>query len=228
MGQLERYGLYVLCLVIFLILGVAIWGGDPQAAVNSGSLSAELEELSSPNVRGAESDAQQEEATGESLTLSQMLDLNKATGPAAVTGPPGEEVQTEKEEVAPPKPQPEPTSAPEVRYYVVKNGDILSEIAQRELGTSTRWREIQALNPDVKERNLKLGTKLRLPARGSRPSAGTQGWFLYTVKKHDNYSKISLNLYGTQAFASAIVALNEGVDPLKLREGQEIRVPLRK
>ena len=32
MGQLERYGLYVLCLVIFLILGVAIWGGDPVAA----------------------------------------------------------------------------------------------------------------------------------------------------------------------------------------------------
>ncbi len=26
MGQLERYGLYVLCLVIFLILGIAIWG----------------------------------------------------------------------------------------------------------------------------------------------------------------------------------------------------------
>ena len=30
MGQLERYGLYVLCLVIFLILGVAVWG-EPSA-----------------------------------------------------------------------------------------------------------------------------------------------------------------------------------------------------
>ena len=29
MGQLERYGLYVLVVVIFLILGVAIWGEDP-------------------------------------------------------------------------------------------------------------------------------------------------------------------------------------------------------
>ena len=27
MGQLEKYGLYVLCLVIFLILGVTLWGG---------------------------------------------------------------------------------------------------------------------------------------------------------------------------------------------------------
>ena len=26
MGQLEKYGLYVMCLVIFLILGVTLWG----------------------------------------------------------------------------------------------------------------------------------------------------------------------------------------------------------
>ena len=25
MGQLEKYGLYVMCLVIFLILGVSLW-----------------------------------------------------------------------------------------------------------------------------------------------------------------------------------------------------------
>lgn len=32
MGQLEKYGLYVLCLVIFLILGVTIWG-EPASAL---------------------------------------------------------------------------------------------------------------------------------------------------------------------------------------------------
>ena len=31
MGQLERYGIYVLSLIIFLILGIAIWGDDPGA-----------------------------------------------------------------------------------------------------------------------------------------------------------------------------------------------------
>ena len=37
MGQLEKYGLYVLCLVIFLILGVTIWGGGdlPPPGKNS-------------------------------------------------------------------------------------------------------------------------------------------------------------------------------------------------
>ena len=33
MGQLEKYGLYVLCLVIFLILGVAMWGDPPSDVI---------------------------------------------------------------------------------------------------------------------------------------------------------------------------------------------------
>ena len=31
MGQLEKYGLYVMCLVIFLILGVTLWGEPANA-----------------------------------------------------------------------------------------------------------------------------------------------------------------------------------------------------
>ena len=37
MGQLERYGLYVLCLVIFLILGVAMWGDGNTVAAKVGA-----------------------------------------------------------------------------------------------------------------------------------------------------------------------------------------------
>ena len=42
MGQLERYGLYVLCLVIFLILGIAIWGDNAGAVVVEGTTSQSL------------------------------------------------------------------------------------------------------------------------------------------------------------------------------------------
>ncbi len=42
MGQLERYGLYVLCLVIFLILGIAIWGDNSGAVVPQGTESQSL------------------------------------------------------------------------------------------------------------------------------------------------------------------------------------------
>lgn len=37
MGQLEKYGLYVLCLVIFLILGVTIWGTPASALKKEGN-----------------------------------------------------------------------------------------------------------------------------------------------------------------------------------------------
>ncbi len=53
--------------------------------------------------------------------------------------------------------------------YVVKKGDVLSVIAQRELGSSKRWREIVALNPKVDPKKLHEGAVLRMP--GGRVSA---------------------------------------------------------
>ena len=53
----------------------------------------------------------------------------------------------------------------ETRTYVVKRGDVLGRIAQRELGTSKRWREILELNADRLKRpeDLWVGMKLKLP-----------------------------------------------------------------
>lgn len=63
----------------------------------------------------------------------------------------------------PPKPQTEP---PAPKTYTVKPGDTLSEIAQRQLGTSRRWKEIVELNREAirDESNLHVGTVLKLPA----------------------------------------------------------------
>lgn len=55
--------------------------------------------------------------------------------------------------------------------YVVAKGDVLSRIAERELGSSKRWREIVALNPGLKPAKLYVGKKLKMPARGSQPAA---------------------------------------------------------
>ena len=54
--------------------------------------------------------------------------------------------------------------------YVVKKGDMLSVISQRELGTSRRWREIVALNPGIRPDRLFVGARLKMPelAPGAR------------------------------------------------------------
>ena len=59
-------------------------------------------------------------------------------------------------------PQPAPVAG---RTYVVVRGDTLSQIAEREYGDATRWREIyQANRATIKNPNLIYpGQKLRLP-----------------------------------------------------------------
>ncbi len=55
--------------------------------------------------------------------------------------------------------------------YVVRDGDVLTRIAQAQLGTFRRYDEIVALNPDVKEHELTVGTALRMPPRESHSAA---------------------------------------------------------
>ena len=49
------------------------------------------------------------------------------------------------------------------RSYTVQRGDVLSVIAQRELGSAKRWKEIVALNPKINPDRLLVGAKLALP-----------------------------------------------------------------
>lgn len=56
-------------------------------------------------------------------------------------------------------------SANDTWTYVVQEGDVLSTIAQTQLGTFRRYDEILGLNPGIKERELIVGTSLRMPTR---------------------------------------------------------------
>jgi nucleoid-associated protein YgaU len=47
--------------------------------------------------------------------------------------------------------------------YVVRPGDMLSVIAQRELGSARRWRDIVALNPGLDPDSLSVGARLVMP-----------------------------------------------------------------
>lgn len=65
------------------------------------------------------------------------------------------------------------------KSYIVKNGDSLSRIAARELGSATRWTEIRDLNPGINPERLKVGDSLTLPATAvakAERSDEVRGW----------------------------------------------------
>jgi hypothetical protein len=57
------------------------------------------------------------------------------------------------------------TAADGTWLYRVRPGEVLSKIAERELGTHRRYEEILRLNPGLKPRALRPGTVLRMPPR---------------------------------------------------------------
>lgn len=88
----------------------------------------------------------------EVITVGQKLRLPSADATVAAAERP----------VDSPKPG---ASAPSKREgtYVVQKGDVLSVIAQRELGSAKRWREIAALNPKINPDRLYEGAVLAMP-----------------------------------------------------------------
>jgi len=122
------------------------------------------------------------------------------------------------------------------RTYVVRAGDTLGEIAQRELGTFKRWTEIQRLNGGLDPAKLRSGMKLKLPAGGqavaaaqpapARPSAPAPApGGSYVVRKGDSLSVISQRVLGTATRWREIVALNPGLDANRLAVGTRIVLP---
>ena len=61
--------------------------------------------------------------------------------------------------------QPAPPPAPEVRTYVVAEGDTLTKISRKFYGTSARWEEILKANHDVMkdEKSLVVGSTIKIP-----------------------------------------------------------------
>lgn len=48
--------------------------------------------------------------------------------------------------------------------YTVKAGDTLGKIAAKHLGSAARWKELEALNPGLDARKLRIGQPLKLPS----------------------------------------------------------------
>ncbi len=138
--------------------------------------------------------------------------------------------------------------------YTVASGDTLGGIAKKTYGRESAWTAIRDANPGINPNNLKVGTKLTMPAadqlpageqvaaankstrgtRGSTPpakkggskSTGTTGR-RYTVKNGDTLWKIAKAEYGTATKANVdrIREANSiGADG-SLKAGQSLTIP---
>lgn len=237
MGQLERYGLYVLVVVIFLILGVALWGGDePAAALDLPSANERQEPT------GVTADVRKLFSTDQFNRFSAAppaeppngasLDRPSST-PQGASGPNREVVPTPSVDTPVVTPQPAPPTDA-ARTHVIVSGETLSSISQASYGTPNRHREIAAANPQIDPLRLKPGTTIIIPAiaavaastRGSAaPVPAVAGQRSHTVVKGDVLGSIAKRYFGDAREWRRIVDANPGVDPKRLRPGQVLIIP---
>ncbi|MDP7062570.1 MAG: LysM peptidoglycan-binding domain-containing protein [Planctomycetota bacterium] len=134
---------------------------------------------------------------------------------------------------------------PEVRRYTIKSGDTLSEIAQKQLGSSkpSYVQSILDMNPGVTAQNIQPGDELILPARGGNKStireAGAQnsdavklsGGRMHAIASGDSLWKIARTYYGPgneekgiERIVAANSSLKNGKNSL-LKIGQLLSIP---
>jgi len=246
MGQLERYGLYVLCLVIFLILGVAIWGSDPQE-LRSGYTLATV---------GSESEVKTPDSYRSDVTTYAKAQAKKATTkheaarqamfePAPVVDPVVDPVvapvMVPADPVVVPAPIVETKKADKpvvivaAKYHTIAEGDNFSSLARHYLKDKNLYHRIAAANPKLNPRILKPGTRIVIPARtepaaGARSSSSVVAGKTYKVMKGDSPWRIAEKYVGAgkaNAYSQRIIKLN-GITNLKqLTPGDIIKLPSR-
>jgi nucleoid-associated protein YgaU len=131
------------------------------------------------------------------------------------------------------QPTVQPTAA--TREYKVKSGDTLGEIAAAELGSSTRWVDIQRLNKMIEPSKVRAGMTLVLPNERSsgvaavpaKPDAAPKatGGRNYVIKNGDSLSEIASRELGSAARWTEIRDLNPGLDPSRLKVGTTLALP---
>jgi nucleoid-associated protein YgaU len=227
MGQLERYGLYVLCLVIFLILGIAIWGDSPVPVIPKDAPGASLTATSGTGPDDSISEEQRKKLEREAY-LNEVVKI--VEGPSDVADLPIQPVTSNARPVdasAERQRTPLPTqdSKPEIRIHVVKQYETLEEISLRYLGKRSRWRQILDLNPRVQPTALKPGMKLKIPPRQNEKGKAGAVPGTVVVRRGDSPGLISQRLFGTTKYADEIMRLNNITDPRKLKIGAVLKVP---
>jgi nucleoid-associated protein YgaU len=139
-----------------------------------------------------------------------------------------------------------PPAQPATREYKVKSGDTLGGIASKELGSSSRWVDIQRLNQMIEPSKLKVGMTLQLPVEraglagsslaannapatpksdDAKPSAPKATGRKYVVQRGDSLTSIAQAELGSSSRWTEIRDLNPGLDPARISVGATLAMP---
>ena len=116
-----------------------------------------------------------------------------------------------------------PSARVKLNVVIVKPGDSLWKLAQKNLGKGLRWRELLSYNPGLSDPNLiAAGSEIFIPAAVSPLRTTTK----VTVRKGDTLSGIALSQLGRASSWSCIANANPEIhDPNLIHEGQVLLLP---
>lgn len=159
------------------------------------------------------------------LTIKNLVDLSREGEAVAATA-------------APPATMPDPGVWPggiPKRYRIAPDDKVWVLVVKRWGLKETFIQAIEAANPKIDFKRLRLGTELAIPdpskhARKTtekQPPQKPKGARLYEVKGGDTLELIADLHLGAKARWPDIVSMNPGLEPKRLFEGQEIYLPVK-
>ena len=206
MGQLEKYGLYVLCLLIFLIIGVSIWGEPANAATDPGtkSESAKVAKADKPAVPKVDLNNMKELLSPLKPPATPTPTPNPnpaksvdapAPAPLADTGQAGLDTGTgngggkdaKKGDTSKNDAKVEPASSKRPTHRI-KSGDTFESIAIG-LGDKKLVPVLLQLNPKIDPKTLAIGTEVQLPTPAELAAHKTSAKGVADAKASDDPKK---------------------------------------
>jgi len=155
-------------------------------------------------------------AKSKGVSVKEILSNNKHLDPSKIKAgdkiciPIAEKPQRKKES----------KKAQEYEYYTVQKGARLKDVAKR-LGISLK--ELEALNPEYKNKFLAKGTRVKVPKRETQPAEEEHGDYeFYTVERGAKLEHISKRL-GIPL--KTLERLNPEYKGVWLKKGTKVRIP---
>jgi len=190
MGNFEKLSVLVIVVIIVMILVVALYtwqdNGDDTTTLDSTKSADPVDSASNPDPLdlGPTESPWPDNSPGEGLPRDDLVNeppvdpMDDLTTPE-LPGPgepgeglgddpgddPGDEFGSDPGEESE-----TPAESDEPWMYTIKPGDTLSQIAERELGTIRRMKEILSLNAGLDPLKIRAGDQIKMPPRGRMSS----------------------------------------------------------